>query len=119
MAQPPLPQPLPMQAICSKCNKLMPLEVCFECNQPLCRPCVVLHFEAWKYQKGSQCYEAQGNIQACKQKMENLTPIVNKNMDYVNQLKVQINKAYSDALDKLNQEKKTLLDALNEVEKDK
>ena len=95
------PAPLPMQALCGKCNRLMPLEVCFECNQPLCRSCVVNHFESWKYQKGPQCFEAQTNIQACKDKVEGFSPFINKNLDYVNQLKAQINKAYSDALEKV------------------
>jgi hypothetical protein len=115
----PSPAPISLQAICTKCNRLMSLEVCFECNQPLCRSCVVAHFEKWRYQKGSQCFEAESNVEACKRNMETVIPIINKNIDYVNQLRNQINKSYNDTLNKLNEEKKLLLDALNDVEKDK
>lgn len=108
-----------LQAICTKCNRLLLLEVCFECSQPLCRSCIVSHFEAWRHHKGSQGFEAESSIDACKKNIENIFPVINKNIDFVNQLRTQINKTYNDTLNKLNEEKKILLDTLNDVEKDK
>ena len=108
-----------MQAICNKCNRLNALEVCFECNSALCRTCCVSHFEAWKYQKGPFCYEAQVNVENCKRKLDMHTNIVSKNLDQVKQIQDQIEETYNATIQKLNQEKTELINVLNDVKKDK
>ena len=108
-----------MQAICNHCKRLSALEVCFECNSAMCRNCVVIHYEMWKQQKGPQCYEAMNNLDICKRKLENYNPYIMKNLDTVKQIQDQIEETFNATLNKLNQEKTELLNALNDVKKDK
>ena len=108
-----------MQAICNKCNRLNALEVCFECNSALCRTCCVSHFEAWKYQKGPHCFEAQTNVENCKRKIDSVCGVINRNLDQVKQIQDQIEETYNATIQKLNQEKTELISALNEIKKDK
>ena len=108
-----------MQAICNKCNRLNALEVCFECNSAMCRTCCVAHFEAWKCQRGQQCYEAQANVENCKRKLDAYNGVIAKNLDQVKQMQDQIEETYNATIQKLNLEKTELINILNDVKKDK
>lgn len=108
-----------MQALCNKCSRMSALEVCFECNLPLCRNCIVKHFEAWKNQRTSQCFEAENELETYKKRIETFSPVFNKNLDTVKQIEDQIEEVFKLITAKLAQEKKELIESLVDVKKDK
>ncbi len=58
-------------ASCPSCRQIRNLEVCFECNLPLCIQCIGKHFEIWKNDLHSNCI-------ACEESLENYKSRIGK-----------------------------------------
>lgn len=54
-------------ASCPSCRQIRNLEVCFECNLPLCLQCITKHFDSWKHEISRNCIAAEQNLEIYKQ----------------------------------------------------
>ena len=58
-------------ACCPGCRQIRNLEVCFECNLPLCVQCIGKHFDAWKTGVNENCIRCEESLESYKQRIGN------------------------------------------------
>lgn len=102
-------------ASCPCCRQIRNLEVCFECNLPLCAQCVTKHFDQWKVDINKQCEANEQSLEVYKQRVDQINPYITKNFESVTNIKTEIEEAFNVLFQRLNTEKDSLLRTVNEI----
>ncbi len=102
-------------ASCPACRQIRNLEVCFECNLPLCGLCVSKHFDEWKVNVNQQCAINEQSLESYKQRIDQISPYITKNFESVATITSEIEEAFQVLFQRLNTEKEALLRTVNEV----
>ncbi len=106
-------------ASCPSCRQIRNLEVCFECNLPLCQQCCTKHFDTWKIETNHQCQLNEQNLENYKQRIDQINPYITKNFESVTAVKSEIEEAFNVLFQRLNTEKDSLLRTVNEIKDEK
>ncbi|CAF0873520.1 unnamed protein product [Brachionus calyciflorus] len=102
-------------AACPSCRQIRNLEVCFECNLPLCGNCIGKHFEVWKNDVTQNCLNSESTLEDYKSKLDQVGNLITQNFDNVQNVRDEIENAFHLLVERLNQEKDVLLKSLNQV----
>lgn len=104
-------------ASCPCCREVRNLEVCFECNLPLCAQCTVKHFQKWKKEVKENCVKKEQTLSDFKQKIDKISPKINNNLKNFDKMKSKVEDAYNSMFLRLVKEKQEALNRLNNVQK--
>lgn len=102
-------------ASCPSCRQIRNLEVCFECNLPLCGQCVGKHFDEWKVNANQQCAINEQSLESYRQRFDQISPFITKNLDCMATITEDIEEAFRELFHRVNTEKELLLRYVNEV----
>ena len=102
-------------ASCPSCRQIRNLEVCFECNLPLCAPCIGKHFDAWKNDVNENCLATEQKLESLKSKIDLISPLITQNFESVEKIRTDVEEAFGELQARLSREKTTILTTLNEV----
>jgi predicted DNA-binding protein YlxM (UPF0122 family) len=106
-------------ASCPSCRQIRNLEVCFECNLPLCNQCISKHFDTWKNEITQSCLLSEENLEKYKQKIDVVNPLITQNFELVQEIKSSIEDACALLIQRINTEKEILLRTVNEIKDNK
>ena len=106
-------------ASCPCCRQIRNLEVCFECNLPLCAQCVTKHFDVWKTDTNRQCEINEQSLENYKQRVDQINPFITRNFETVQSVKTEIEEAFNVLFQRLNTEKESLLKSVNDIKDEK
>lgn len=78
-------------ASCPSCLQIRNLEVCFECNLPLCVQCISKHFDRWRNDMSGKFLQAEQGLEVYKQNIGTLLiPLNQKQHFYINRFPFKI-----------------------------
>ena len=75
-----------MERVCPSCNTIERLENCFECSKLICKRCIQIHFDKWKYEANKECSCTEINLKFYKDeigKFKNQLKLVEINLIYL------------------------------------
>ncbi len=101
-------------ASCPECRKIRNLEVCFECNLPLCSHCIIKHFDQWKVKVNQQCAINEESLKNYLQYIDQINPYIAKNFESVASITSEIEETFRALFHRLNADKESLLLSVNE-----
>ncbi|CAF0707691.1 unnamed protein product [Brachionus calyciflorus] len=105
-----------MQGNCSRCGHTASLENIS--SDKLCKPCLIFKYEKYKEQCMPQCARFEAFLDGYKKQIDNISPLLNSNLENTKQVKQIIEDTYSNQIRNLNNEKTTLLALVDECTRD-
>jgi hypothetical protein len=77
--------------------------------------CIGKHFEAWKVETSENCLATENKLDVLKTKVDQITPLITQNFDNVQKIRAEVEEAFTALFQRLNTEKESILNTLNQI----